>query len=545
MDQNFNNQPNFEKALEAIAEKQQSTHHLLNTLVNSGGLSREEAENRLNLTIPNQGKDEEERSSIKDNQRMIRQEKDRRKKELDGMSTWGKFKSGFNNAIGEGSVDHRKAFWAGRELQSLDEESPKLMQILGINPTFTRVRDALGISNVEDRVSRERAGLGLEKDGWAKTGQLAGTLGADLIQDRTRNLYWLLNAPQAVANVSQEWGLAHNAPELYQSDKVTWKNGEEITLEPKNYQELVDRGLIGVSDEGHVIMRGGANRIQGAKDGTIAISKRRYRPGAVDALAIPSGIAINAGVGLLDPLGGSNGYSAVFEREDDPTKTSNVVGEIAAKYILGRTGNMLPWDEFKKVRPDVSKGEYMRYKAFKYDKEGDADLSDGTFTVPTGILKGTTEGIHGPEIQMLGRSMPLLTTLLPTVAAGVGTTLGARWEPEEFNDWRKTRDRATAEKNNLVSEANKTFKNKDLRDRQVMSIKRDIAEAKQDEFNRMPEDIRDGKTKQERFKSINRVRNGLVSGLASYGTALVGGLALENERRRRNQNENESQQQQL
>ena len=36
---------------------------------------------------------------------------------------------------------------------------------------------------------------------------------------------------------------------------------------------------------------------------------------------------------------------------------------------MGRTGNLLPYDEFVKVRPDVSKEEYGRYKAFKFDKE--------------------------------------------------------------------------------------------------------------------------------------------------------------------------------
>ena len=71
----------------------------------------------------------------------------------------------------------------------------------------------------------------------------------------------------------------------------------------------------------------------------------------------------------------------MFESEDDPSKTSNVLGEVAAKYILGRTGNLLPWDEFKQVRPDVSKGEYMRYKAFKFDKEADFNPLDGRFNV--------------------------------------------------------------------------------------------------------------------------------------------------------------------
>ena len=89
----------------------------------------------------------------------------------------------------------------------------------------------------------------------------------------------------------------------------------------------------------------------------------------------------------------------------------------------------MPWDEFKKVRPDVSKDEYMRYKAFKFDNDGDINpFDDGQVIVPTGILKGTSEGIHGPEVQFLGRSLPVTTAILPTATAMVGTTLGARGE---------------------------------------------------------------------------------------------------------------------
>ena len=46
--------------------------------------------------------------------------------------------------------------------------------------------------------------------------------------------------------------------------------------------------------------------------------------------------------------------------------------------------------------------------------------------LPTGVLKATTEGIHGPEVQFLGRSMPLTTALIPTAAAIGGTVYGAR-----------------------------------------------------------------------------------------------------------------------
>ena len=99
--------------------------------------------------------------------------------------------------------------------------------------------------------------------------------------------------------------------------------------------------------------------VKGYFRGPKGYQKRRHDPGHVDLLQIPAGIAINSGIGLLNPFGGQEGYKAVFESEEDPTKTSNVLGEIAAKYILGRTGNLLNWDDFKKVRPDVSKDEYM------------------------------------------------------------------------------------------------------------------------------------------------------------------------------------------
>ena len=37
--------------------------------------------------------------------------------------------------------------------------------------------------------------------------------------------------------------------------------------------------------------------------------KRQYNPGDVASLLIPTGMAINAGIGLLNPLGGSGGYT--------------------------------------------------------------------------------------------------------------------------------------------------------------------------------------------------------------------------------------------
>ena len=129
----------------------------------------------------------------------------------------------------------------------------------------------------------------------------------------------------------------------------------------------------------------------------------------------------------MTPFGGAEGYKAALPSEDDPTKTSNVIGEVAAKYFLGRTGDLLPYDEFVKVRPDVSKDEYQRYKAFKFDKRTDLNpFDDGKATALMGAIKYTNEGIHGPELQFLGRGLPLTTGFVPTLSSIAGTVAGLR-----------------------------------------------------------------------------------------------------------------------
>ena len=41
----------------------------------------------------------------------------------------------------------------------------------------------------------------------------------------------------------------------------------------------------------------------------------------------------------MSPFGGQEGYQAAIPDEENKSKTSNAVAEIASKYILGRTGN--------------------------------------------------------------------------------------------------------------------------------------------------------------------------------------------------------------
>ena len=90
---------------------------------------------------------------------------------------------------------------------------------------------------------------------------------------------------------------------------------------------------------------------------------------------------------------------------------------------MGRTGDLLPYEEFKKVRPDVSKQEYKDYQQFKYDKREDLNPLDGDISIGAGAVRATSEGIHGPEIQFLGRSLPVTTGIITytvALAGGVG-----------------------------------------------------------------------------------------------------------------------------
>ena len=156
------------------------------------------------------------------------------------------------------------------------------------------------------------------------------------------------------------------------------------------------------------------------------LQKRNYNPGMIQALAIPTGIAINSGLGLLTPFGGAEGYKAAVPDKDDPSKSANVPLEVGLKYIMGRTGQLLPYSEFSQVRPDVSREEYNKYQAFKYDKSEDYNPLDGDFSIGAGAIRGTTEGIHGPEIQFLGRSLPVTTGVVPYASALAGGVIGAR-----------------------------------------------------------------------------------------------------------------------
>ena len=260
-------------------------------------------------------------------------------------------------------------------------------------------------------IGRQPAGNG------RRTGQMLGTLAADATQDNTRSFYWLGNAIQALGSIGQEALLEKFAPQLF-SSTVQNRPGTKTPMTIKRDKTLAQ--TMGLLDPTGKPTRG----VRINDDGQIA--KRNFDPGDKAALLIPSGLAINAGIGLMSPMGGAEGYEAVIPDQDNKKQSANPVLEVATKYFMGRTGNLLPYDEFSKERPDVSRGEYNAYKAFKYDKDVDLNpLDDGKMTLPGGAAKFTADGIHGPEVQFFGKSLPATTGAIPLVSALAATTYGA------------------------------------------------------------------------------------------------------------------------
>jgi hypothetical protein len=355
------------------------------------------------------------------------------------------YAEGFKGDYEYGGEDPRRVMHRIRQLENKTAEGPKMAHMLGSWPLAQRVRELFNVANPAGIQARNEADIGLRKDKGAKhvVGQLAGTVAADITQDNSRRFWWLLNALQASGEVVNESLLSiankasNIAPDLYGKHTVLDPDtGKKVGLtttrkkvagQPVQMVEQMEKNSPRAAELGII------KEIEGEYEPARGYSwdnkesewkKRNFEPGMVASLAIPSGIAINTGLGLMNVTGGAEGYKAALPSEDDVTKTENVLQEVGMKYILGRTGNLLPYNEFSKVRPDVSQDEYNRYQAFKYDKNTDLDPTDGDITVMGGAIKATDEGIHGPELQFLGRGLPVTTGIIPFGSAVAGGMAG-------------------------------------------------------------------------------------------------------------------------
>jgi len=234
----------------------------------------------------------------------------------------------------------------------------------------------------------------------AKIAYLTGRVGRDLLTDGTRTPIWILNHPA---------GQAHAVGDLIAS-KVGLKAEipRDQVLEMSEYADA--HGL-------HDLEQAWARK-QGFATSSEDLRTGRRIPAVVAATMIPAMGAIavqemsgNHSWGNILGGGRTPGYQAVFASEEDDKVSTTPAGELAARYLLGRSGRLLPWEEFTTERPDVSPGDYEAAKRFERDR--------GLFDV--GLMKGTTRNVNGePEYQMMGFRMPM-----SAAATAVGTMAGA------------------------------------------------------------------------------------------------------------------------
>ena len=341
------------------------------------------------------------------------------------------FGEGFKTDYGIGREDTTKMYYRQRDLEGQPEEATRAASMFGTHPGVFRTKELMGKISPEAKQALQEADMNLRGSVAHKTGQMLGSAANDLTQDRSRSVYWLLNALQATGEVINESVLAKAVPDLYRRSTV---NHPTLMQKIDGVNKPIPLNF-GNADHREMMLREGmAKDIDGklkpargySMNAQKELQKRNYEPGMIQALAIPTGIAINSGLGLLTPFGGAEGYKAAAPDPEDPTKSANIPLEVGLKYIMGRTGQLLPYEEFSKVRPDVSRDEYNRYQAFKYDKSEDYNPLDGDISIGGGALRGTTEGIHGPEVQFLGRSLPVTTGIVPYASALAGGVAGAR-----------------------------------------------------------------------------------------------------------------------
>ena len=167
--------------------------------------------------------------------------------------------------------------------------------------------------------------------------------------------------------------------------------------------------------------------------------------GAVLAAAVPVGLMALSGVrgpisqGLRPP-----GYKAVApkSKEEDPTGRTpqSVPLELALRYGLGQRSQILPYQEFKKERPDVSPSTYVQYRRYEQAKPQlgslvGIDPEGQSFTTVGGLVRGSAKGLNDPELRIKG--FPVTLSGLAGTAAGLGTAVAAyRALPQEVREAR-------------------------------------------------------------------------------------------------------------
>lgn len=192
-----------------------------------------------------------------------------------------------------------------------------------------------------------------------------------------------------------------NSPYLYRDKPVAEKVGIELGRIVGDITGNGTRKLTWNMHPEDMANTFGGNALAGWADLNPAV-RRTAAWGATGALGVMSG---NYNPLNLAEGGRAAGYQAVTPTEEDPTKSENpALDMLLYRGVFGRSGKLLPWEQFHAERPDVSFDQYDNYKQY---------LRDPGFM---GLVKATDEGIDGPEARIMGYRVTPLGALS---AAGV------------------------------------------------------------------------------------------------------------------------------
>jgi hypothetical protein len=275
------------------------------------------------------------------------------------------------------------SFW-GMAKVAIDEDRSRL----GDNRLLSMVRDsalAVGDRGYRQAFSDPRVGPA------GKAGYVAGRLAHDLVNDGSRVPWWVLNHPMAQTAVAAD--LAADTAGL-NPDYDTYHQkldaaGEAATREAIDAAFAADMGF--------------SHRGEGAG---IPLGLARKLPAVLASSALLAGSG-NSNFANIAGGGRLPGFEAVLPADGDKTRSANPLAELGVRYMFGRTGRLLPWEQFTAERPDVSPGDYGSYRAHQYDS--------GPLL---GLVKATSRNIDAePEFTMMGFRVPL------SAAATVGGTL--------------------------------------------------------------------------------------------------------------------------
>lgn len=233
-----------------------------------------------------------------------------------------------------------------------------------------------------------------------KAAYVGGRVAHDLLTDGTRLPYWALNHPLAMTGAAGEvaTGLAGLAPD-YKAEYSQRAADKRDTSKGAIDAEFARR--MGFSHRG--------------KGAGVPLALAGV---AIPALAAAAMTATSNNTDYTNILNGGRtaGFQSVMPSPGGFTESSNPLVELAARYVFGRTGRVLPWEAFTSERPDVSKEDYDNYVRYQFD--------GGPLGI--GLVRSTSRNLDAePELQMMGFRVPLSAA---SAAGGalVGAALGAR-----------------------------------------------------------------------------------------------------------------------